>query len=93
MQIETPHFKENARAALADTQLQRALAGLPGGLVAQRAQAREKLPEFDPLRDIGRDLRNDTLELLDTYLETYEKNATAAGAHVHWAETLTMRGA
>ncbi len=87
MEIETPHFKENARAALADEQLQRALAGLPGGLVAQRAAARARLPEFDTLRDIGRDLRNETLELLDTYLEIYEKNATAAGAHVHWAQT------
>lgn len=87
MRIETPHFKDNAREALKDAQLQRALGGLPGGLVAQRAAARDKLPEFESLRDVGRDLRNETLELLDVYLETYEKNATAAGAHVHWAET------
>ncbi len=87
MRIETPHFKDNAREALRDAQLQKALGGLPGGLVAQRAAARDKLPEFESLRDVGRDLRNETLELLDVYLETYEKNATAAGAHVHWAET------
>lgn len=87
MRIETPQFKQNARAALADKQLQSALSGLPGGLVAQRAAARAKLPEFDTLRDVGRDLRNETLELLDVYLEIYEKNATAAGAHVHWAQT------
>ena len=87
MKPETPLFKTNATAALADPQLQRALAGLPGGLVAQRAAARDRLPEFEALRDVGRDLRNDTMELLDVYLETYEKNATAAGAHVHWAET------
>jgi len=87
MRIETTHFKDNARAALGDQQLQRALAGLPGGLVAQRAAARAKLPEFEALRDVGRELRNETLELLDVYLETYEKNATAAGAHLHWAET------
>ena len=87
MKIETPNFKSNARDALGDEQLQRALAGLPGGLVAQRAAARDKLPEFEQLRDVGRDLRNETLELLDIYLELYEKNATAAGAQVHWAET------
>ena len=87
MRIETPQFKDNAREALKDAQLQKALGGLPGGLVAQRAAARDKLPEFESLRDVGRDLRNETLELLDVYLETYEKNATAAGAHVHWAET------
>ncbi|MFV0369924.1 MAG: LUD domain-containing protein, partial [Hyphomicrobiaceae bacterium] len=87
MQIETPHFKENARSALGNEQLQRALSGLPGGLVAQRAAARDKLPEFEALRDTGRDLRNETLELLDVYLELYEQKATEAGAHVHWAET------
>jgi L-lactate dehydrogenase complex protein LldF len=87
MHIDTPLFKSNATAALGDTQLQRALAGLPGGLVAQRTAARDRLPEFEALRDAGRDLRNDTLALLDVYLETYERNAIAAGAHVHWAET------
>ncbi|MGD9784684.1 MAG: LutB/LldF family L-lactate oxidation iron-sulfur protein [Hyphomicrobiaceae bacterium] len=85
--IETPNFKDNAREALADRQLQRALAGLPGGLVAQRAAARARLPEFEALRYTGRDIRNDTLSLLDVYLDEYERNATAAGAHVHWAET------
>ncbi len=85
MQATTTAFKSNARSALGDSQLQKALSGLPGGLVAQRAAARSRLPEFDALRDIGRDLRNHTLENLDAYLETYERNATAAGAHVHWA--------
>ncbi|MFN3868446.1 MAG: LutB/LldF family L-lactate oxidation iron-sulfur protein [Hyphomicrobiaceae bacterium] len=87
MHPQTPEFKSNARTALADAQLQRALAGLPGGLVAQRTAARQRLPEFEALRDAGRDLRNATLDLLDVYLETYERNATAAGAKVHWAET------
>ena len=46
MDITAHAFKANAKAALADGQLQRALAGLPGGLVAQRTAARAKLPEF-----------------------------------------------
>lgn len=83
----TPNFKSNARAALDDPRLQRALSGLPTGLVAQRTGARDRLPEFEALRDIGRDVRNHALEHLDLYLETYEQNATAAGAVVHWAET------
>lgn len=84
---QTPEFKANARAALADPQLQRALSGLPTGLVAQRTAARARLPEFEALRDVGRDVRNHALAHLDLYLETYEHNATAAGAVVHWAET------
>jgi len=87
MQPDTPHFKDNAKRALADAQLQRALAGLPTGLVAQRAAARERLPEFDDLREVGRDLRNETLDLLDVLLEEYERKATEMGASVHWAET------
>jgi len=81
----TQQFKDNAKVALGDEQLQRALAGLPGGLVAQRTRARARLPEFEQLREIGRDIRNHALENLDVYLEMYEENAKAAGAHVHWA--------
>lgn len=87
MRVTTETFKANARAALADEQLQRALAGLPTGLVAQRTAARARLPEFEALREIGRDIKDHTLAHLDLYLEEYEKNATAAGAKVHWAAT------
>jgi L-lactate dehydrogenase complex protein LldF len=87
MQSTIPDFKKNAHKALADSQLQEALSGLPGGLVAQRTAARARLPEFDSLRDYGRDVRNHTLEHLDLYLERYEENVTAAGGHVHWAST------
>ena len=87
MQPTSHDFKTNARAALSDRQLQEALSGLPGGLVAQRAAARARLPEFDDLRDYGRDLRNHTLDHLDLYLEAYETKVIAAGGHVHWAET------
>lgn len=87
MEIRAQAFKENAKSALADVQLQRALSGLKGGLVAQRTAAREKLPEFEALRDIGRDIKNHTLANLDLYLEAWEAKATAAGANVHWAPT------
>lgn len=85
MEIRTHTFKSNAAAALGDRELQRALAGLDTGLVAQRRNAYERLPEFEALRDVGRDIRDHTLRHLDLYLETYERNAKAAGAHVHWA--------
>ena len=87
MHVATETFKANARTALADEQLQRALAGLPTGLVAQRTAARARLPEFEALREIGREIKDHTLAHLDLYLEEYEKNATAAGAKVHWAAT------
>ncbi len=89
MQPTAHAFKDNAKAALADEQLQRALAGLTHGdsLVTRRAAARSRLPEFEDLRDIGRDIKNHTLAHLDLYLEAWEAKAKAAGAIVHWAST------
>ena len=81
------NFKANSRVALDDKQLQSALGNLKGGLVANRAKARDALPEFESLRDVAKDIKNHTIANLDLYLETYEKNARAAGATVHFAET------
>ena len=66
MTLTSPAFKDNARAALADAQLQRALSkGL--GFVERRRLAAERLPEFDALRDAARDIKNHTLAHLDLY--------------------------
>ncbi len=81
------NFKANAAVALDDKQLQAALGNLKGGLVANRARAKAALPEFEALREVAKEIKNHTIANLDLYLETYEKNARAAGAHVHFAET------
>jgi len=82
----TETFKENARAALADRSLARALAGLPGGLVAQRTAAKARVPEFEALREAARAIRDHTLAHLDLYLEAFAAKAEAAGSRVHWAK-------
>ena len=89
MEITSHAFKENAKTALGDTQLQLALTGLVSGdsLVTRRASARARLPEFEALRDIGRDIKNHPLANLDLYLDAWEAKAKAAGANVHWAPT------
>jgi len=83
----TPQFKQNARAALADPNIQAAMSHAQSGFVDKRAKARAKLPEFDALRDAARDLKDHTLANLDLYLERYEAKVIAAGGQVHWAET------
>ena len=85
--ITSPDFKNNARAALADRQLQRALSEVPRGLAARRGAARAGLPEFEALRDLGRDIKNHTLAHLDLYLEEFERKASEAGSTVHFAAT------
>ncbi len=85
--ITSPAFKENARAALNNTQLQRALGNVEQGFIAKRSLAADALPEFDALRDNARDIKNHSLEHLDLYLEAYEAKVIETGGHVHWAQT------
>src|SRR6476659_8943121 len=85
--LTSPAFKENARHALADPQLQSALHGVETGVVDRRRAAVEKLPEFEALRDSARDIKNHTLAHLDLYLEQFEQKCTAAGGNVHYAVT------
>jgi L-lactate dehydrogenase complex protein LldF len=82
----TRAFKANARAALADANIQQAMRTTGTGFVGKRAKAREALPEFDSLRDAARDMKNHTLAHLDLYLERYEEKVVENGGHVHWAE-------
>jgi L-lactate dehydrogenase complex protein LldF len=87
MQPDVLSFKDNVRTALDDARLQGALGDLQSGFVARRAAVRDRLPEFEALREVGRDIRDHALANLDLYLEAYEKRATEAGAVVHWAAT------
>ncbi len=84
MQSTTHTFKENARHALADEQLQAVLKKFANGFPVKRAQAVARLPEFDDLRDAARDIRAHVLDNLDIYLERFEAKAIENGAIVHW---------
>ena len=85
--ITSPAFKDNARAALDNSQLQRALGNVEQGFIAKRSLAADALPEFEALRDNARDIKNHALEHLDLYLEAYEAKVIETGGHVHWAQT------
>ncbi len=80
-------FRENVHTALNDVNLQDALNGMEGGFVAARRAARERLPEYDDLRDAARDIKNHTLQNLDVYLERFEENVVNTGGAVHWCAT------
>ena len=78
-------FKANAARQLANADLQTALGKARGHFIDGRQNAIDKLPEFDALRDRGRDIKNHVIEHLDYYLETFEANVLKAGGQVHWA--------
>src|SRR5215831_21217127 len=80
-------FEANARVGLANPILQRALALMQSGFPERRRLAIERLPEFEALRDIGKSIKDHTLEHLDFYLELFEENVLSSGGQVHWART------
>ncbi|MEM7651946.1 MAG: LutB/LldF family L-lactate oxidation iron-sulfur protein [Pseudomonadota bacterium] len=87
MQITSQNFKSNAKSALADATLAKAMQNLKDGFPAKRLKAVAGLPEFEQLREIGRDIKNHTLANLDFYLTKFEENVIASGGQVHWART------
>ena len=87
MQPTSHNFKENARQALGNANLQKALTLMRSGFPARRAASIARLPEFDALRDQGKAIKDHVLENLDVYLEIFEKNVVAQGGAVHWCRT------
>lgn len=87
MQITSPEFKHNARIALQDASLQKALGNVKHGFPDKRAKAVSRLPEFDQLRDQARDLKNHIIAHLDLYLEAFEAKVIEQGGQVHWCRT------
>ena len=60
---------------------------MQSGFPERRRLAVERLPEFEALRDIGKSIKDHTLEHLDFYLELFEENVLSSGGQVHWART------
>ena len=85
--MTSPAFKQNAHDALGDKQLQQALGNVRAGFIDKRAQAAERLPEFEALRDSARDIKDHVLAHLDLYLERYETKVRESGGQVHFART------
>lgn len=77
-------FKSNAHGALKDAPLQEALGIARNHSIHTRLNTIAKLPEFEDLRDIGRDLKNHIIAHLDQYLLQFEQSVKDRGGHVHW---------
>ncbi|MFP6905811.1 MAG: LUD domain-containing protein, partial [Verrucomicrobiota bacterium] len=52
----------------------------------KRDKATELIPEWEELREQASQIKMHMLSRLDHYLEEFERNATARGIQVHWAE-------
>src|SRR6266513_5665917 len=87
MQIASMHFKERARDNMGNAQLQGNLQKIKGKFVAKRRASLFELDDFEATREAARAIRQRALDRLDVWLEIFERNATARGATVLWAET------
>ncbi len=81
------HFKATAGVKLRNANLQAALKRLQGNFVRGRAERVAELGNYEEIRSAAAAIRDRALANLDLYLAEFERNATARGAVVHWAET------
>ena len=87
MQIQSMFFKQRATEKLGDELLQGNMKSAKGKFVDGRAKAVAEFGVWEEVRTHAAMIRDRALANLDVYLEEFEKNATARGAVVHWAET------
>ena len=53
---------------------------------SKRDVSTRKIDEWEELRQLASQIKDNVLSHLDDYLEQFEKNATDNGIHVHWAK-------
>jgi L-lactate dehydrogenase complex protein LldF len=80
-----PTFPMAAKTALGDSQLRRNVRHATDVIQAKRARVVAEMPDWQDLRESGKQIRQHTMENLDFYLEEFEANCTRAGGVVHWA--------
>src|SRR5512133_327591 len=78
-------FPDAARRGLADTQLRRNLGKATATIRAKRAEVVAELPDWEELREAGRQLKVHTMAHLPDYLAQLESAVTSRGGVVHWA--------
>ena len=81
----SPTFPIAARGMLGDTQLRKNVRHATEVIQNKRARVVAEMPDWQQLRESGRQIREHAMANLDHYLEEFERNCTRAGGKVHWA--------
>jgi L-lactate dehydrogenase complex protein LldF len=85
MKQTAEQFGDNARGALQNESLRRALRRATDLFAERRTAAVAAVPNWEQLREQARAVKAATLQRLDHYLEQFAANAERAGCTVHWA--------
>jgi L-lactate dehydrogenase complex protein LldF len=80
-------FRKRIREAIANPVLQRALDQNAERRLQAKESAYASIPNVEDLRQHFREVREKTVNNLDTYLAQLRENLQAHGIHVHWAES------
>ena len=78
-------FQVAAHTLLGDAQLRKNVRHATNVIQAKRRRVVDEMPDWQELREAGKQIRKHTMRHLDFYLEMFERNCTAAGGKVHWA--------
>lgn len=85
MQLHAHKTKSYIKSALRDKELRRAVDKATATALQKRADKVEHMPYWEELRHKAHAIKREVIDHLDTYLETFEAQATKNGMHVHWA--------
>ncbi len=80
-----PKFQVAAHRLVNDAQMRKNVRHATNVIQTKRAKVVAEMPDWQDLRESGRQIRRHTIRHLDHYLLQFEKNCTAAGGVVHWA--------
>ncbi len=80
-----PSFPEAAKSALRNTQLRHNVRHATDVIRGKRSKVVGEMPDWEELRESGRQIKDHTLRHLDFYLTQFEQNCMRAGGVVHWA--------
>jgi L-lactate dehydrogenase complex protein LldF len=79
-------FKKDSDRALKNEKLQKALRYTTDRFRERRKSAVAAMDNWEDLRSLAREIKEETISNLDNYLELLEQNVVKAGGTVHWAE-------
>jgi L-lactate dehydrogenase complex protein LldF len=81
-----PTFPMAAKTAMGNAQLRKNVRHATDVIQTKRARVVGEMPDWQELREAGKQIRQHTMENLDFYLQEFEANCTRAGGLVHWAK-------
>ncbi len=82
---QAPDFPTAAKKLLANTQLRQNVRHATDVIRAKRAKVVSEMPDWQELRESGRQVKEHVLRHLDRYLEQFESACVQAGGLIHWA--------